>query len=309
MEQSNNQTTPPNSTSNPENKGDTSTTKIPEQSGSENMIINEENKRIILKLIGKYPIFNSFSEEEANRFVSYCTHRNIQPADVVFHQGDKDAHVYVMLRGQVQVLVNDEEVNRIGAGEAFGELGLLQKRTKTATIKALEESDVLIIDQSQLYEMEPQILIKLISYFLKRVSDRFIGLEQTHLRLKAELDQFKSKQSESLSETPPTHALSIPDHSSDFDTLGTKLGHIENQVGKLIQHDQDVHTPLNELKEQMQQQHEQLTQINKQQQNLDTLTKNVPFYLILILALLIALILGIGVIGYLSIQYIQLFGG
>src|SRR5262245_59666726 len=64
------------------------------------------------------------------------------PGEVIFREGDLGRHVYVIRTGDVEVLVNrpdgsSDVIDRLHAGDHFGELSLLREGPRTATIRTL----------------------------------------------------------------------------------------------------------------------------------------------------------------------------
>jgi CRP-like cAMP-binding protein len=58
----------------------------------------------------------------------------------VFHQGDAGDHAYVIIEGQVDVILvsaaGESTVATLGSNEVFGEMALLSKMPRTTTIRA-----------------------------------------------------------------------------------------------------------------------------------------------------------------------------
>lgn len=67
--------------------------------------------------------------------------------EVILHQGGEPAgHLYVIRSGYVEVRVDGQLVDLPGVGEVFGELSLLAGSAPTATVRATEDVECLLLD-------------------------------------------------------------------------------------------------------------------------------------------------------------------
>jgi CRP-like cAMP-binding protein len=60
----------------------------------------------------------------------------------VFRKGDPGDEFYVIESGSVSVVDDGEEIRRLGPGESFGEIALLRAVPRTATVRALEDTEL-----------------------------------------------------------------------------------------------------------------------------------------------------------------------
>lgn len=69
--------------------------------------------------------------------------------EIIFHEGDIGDYLYIITSGKVEVLKNIEgkstPVATLGKGEYFGEMALVNQRTRSATVRCLEATDVLAL--------------------------------------------------------------------------------------------------------------------------------------------------------------------
>jgi small-conductance mechanosensitive channel/CRP-like cAMP-binding protein len=76
--------------------------------------------------------------------------RLFSPGEVIVRQGDQGDELYIVLRGEVSVVLDGPttpvEVSRLGAGEFFGEMALVTGEARTATVRAVAECELLVID-------------------------------------------------------------------------------------------------------------------------------------------------------------------
>jgi pilus assembly protein CpaE len=93
--------------------------------------------------------------------------RAMQPVKVpgrtnVVTQGDKGDSMYVVQEGRAEVVVEPSPGHRVviallGPGDFFGEMALLSQETRTATVRALENCQLLELDRNSLHlQLPPQ---------------------------------------------------------------------------------------------------------------------------------------------------------
>jgi len=76
-----------------------------------------------------------------------------EPGDVIFREGDRGHDVYVIKSGSVEVLRRrpdggEEVVKRLAAGDHFGEMALIRKAPRNATVRAVSALEVLKVPPS-----------------------------------------------------------------------------------------------------------------------------------------------------------------
>ena len=95
------------------------------------------------------------------------------PDDYVFKQGEIGDKAYLLLDGRVAIEVNGKKVAEISEMEIFGEMSLILKKPRTASIKALTPSIVLPIDQKILNDLLsecPPVISSLVKQLAYRLS-------------------------------------------------------------------------------------------------------------------------------------------
>ena len=78
--------------------------------------------------------------------------RYVGPDEVIFCEGQLAGDAYVVLKGEVQIVTGREGepqrlLNRVPAGELFGEIALLRDGTRTATAISREGCELLVLDR------------------------------------------------------------------------------------------------------------------------------------------------------------------
>lgn len=120
--------------------------------------------------------------------------KGYRPGEVVIKEGTKGTSAYIILSGAVEVLKwsgqKEVAVATLGEGQVFGEMGLIEDRPRSATVRALTELRVRNIDRDHFNELlrtKPSVLIPIMkSLFerLRQVSDMLAERVQDAPRLK-----------------------------------------------------------------------------------------------------------------------------
>jgi NADH dehydrogenase len=78
---------------------------------------------------------------------------HFEPGQDVFRQGDLGDRIYIILSGEADVIREDDGLERtlarLKAGEYFGEMALLNKTTRTATVRCVSSMDALSLPKHE----------------------------------------------------------------------------------------------------------------------------------------------------------------
>ncbi|MCB1865004.1 MAG: cyclic nucleotide-binding domain-containing protein [Chromatiales bacterium] len=75
------------------------------------------------------------------------TIREFPAGATLFAAGDPGDAMYYVLDGEVEVLVGDKPINSHGPGEIFGEMALIDREVRSATVRARTDCRVVTVDQ------------------------------------------------------------------------------------------------------------------------------------------------------------------
>ena len=104
-------------------------------------------------LIDMLPAFEDLPEEVLSDLAGRVTLRTLPPGHTLFRAGDRADAFYLIRSGHVTVedtdpATGDRQVLRtLAPGESFGELGLLDRKPRNTTIRAVERAELFRIDQ------------------------------------------------------------------------------------------------------------------------------------------------------------------
>ena len=103
----------------------------------------------LLSLLRAVTLFNGLSDEQLQRLVAISEEEIFNAGDVIVRQGEMEDKLYFITEGQVEVLVRpgagqpERSQVYLGRGQLFGEMALLDKGPRSATVRCSRDHTVL----------------------------------------------------------------------------------------------------------------------------------------------------------------------
>jgi CRP/FNR family cyclic AMP-dependent transcriptional regulator len=99
--------------------------------------------------LANVPLFNACSKRDLQRIARASDQVDV-PADKVLVEEGKPGHeFFLIVDGYAAVYRNGRKVATLGPGEYFGELALLDRGPRSATVKAASDLTVLVLGQRE----------------------------------------------------------------------------------------------------------------------------------------------------------------
>jgi CRP/FNR family cyclic AMP-dependent transcriptional regulator len=84
----------------------------------------------------RIPLFEKFSDEELRQIAPFAEEASADPGNVLVREGDYSYQFVAIDEGTAKVTRDGGTVAELGPGDFFGEIGLLEKSLRTATVEA-----------------------------------------------------------------------------------------------------------------------------------------------------------------------------
>ncbi len=123
-------------------------------------------KNAKVELIKGVPLFSQLGRGELDEVASIADEIDLSEGKELTVEGQPGREFFVIIEGDASVRQGDREINRLGAGDFFGEIALVEDRPRTATVVAETPIRALVItDRSfrTLLERSPEIEGKVMS--------------------------------------------------------------------------------------------------------------------------------------------------
>jgi CRP-like cAMP-binding protein len=95
-------------------------------------------------------LFSTCTRKELRAIAKSAKITNVKQGAQIITEGDEGNTMYVVLVGTARVSRGGRKLATVGPGSAFGELALLSKGPRTATVVALSDMEVAIITRRKL---------------------------------------------------------------------------------------------------------------------------------------------------------------
>ncbi|MBK8041104.1 MAG: cyclic nucleotide-binding domain-containing protein [Verrucomicrobiaceae bacterium] len=136
------------------------------------------------------PLLANFSAQELQQLASFGDSRTFQADDVVIRQGEDNDHLYLVLKGRLEVFQGvegpDLSVAVLEAGDSLGEVSVFDPGPASALVKAMVESEVWLITRDSLdnlFAANPKVAYRLVSRIatclskrLREMNDKLVDL-------------------------------------------------------------------------------------------------------------------------------------
>jgi CRP/FNR family transcriptional regulator, cyclic AMP receptor protein len=125
-----------------------------------------------VELIRNLPLFELCSKRDLRRIAALAVERGVPDGTELIREGEPGTEFFVVVDGEIDVRRKGRRVARLGPGSYVGEIALLSRSPRTATVVAATPLRVLTIagrDFVQLLDTMPELWLKVARTLADRV--------------------------------------------------------------------------------------------------------------------------------------------
>ena len=122
------------------------------------MVVRGANSKI--ELIKRVPLFSKLSKNKLKEVASIADEIDLPKGKNLTREGERGREFFVLIEGGAEVRKGERRVNTLGPGDFLGEISLITKVPRTATVTTSEPTRVLVITDrafGQLLRDSPEI--------------------------------------------------------------------------------------------------------------------------------------------------------
>lgn len=129
-----------------------------------------------VELLGQVPLLRNLPADDLERFAARTRTYEFGPEQDVVEIGTPGRSLFLILDGTVRVLYpsqnTDFELARLGRGDFFGEMALLNDKPRSATVRTVDDVRVLALDKADFREVvaeHPRLALELLEAMSVRI--------------------------------------------------------------------------------------------------------------------------------------------
>jgi CRP-like cAMP-binding protein len=128
-----------------------------------------------LEALRKIPIFADLSERELRKILKATEEYSYPPGAVIVAEGSRSEQLFLILDGNVKVKHGGRTVARMGVGDFFGEIALIDGLPRTASVVADTPVRCRVLLRKEFFEIidaAPQIGWRVLGTLATRLRER-----------------------------------------------------------------------------------------------------------------------------------------
>jgi serine phosphatase RsbU (regulator of sigma subunit) len=160
-------------------------------------------------LLSRIPLFANLPAAELDRILDVLDVKELQVGETLFHEGDLGEHLYVVVKGELQVLMGEGKpdeltLNVLHEGEYLGEMSLIMPGgQRTASVRASASSVLLSLSRTQFIDLtarHPELSASMVRVLSQRLdatnTATFRDLTEKNRQLQRAFDELKAAQAQ-----------------------------------------------------------------------------------------------------------------
>jgi serine/threonine protein phosphatase PrpC len=128
-----------------------------------------------LETLKGIPLLRHLTYTELMRVLNVCEAREYGPGGRMIAEGDAGDELFMIIDGQVQVTKAGTVITYLGRGGHFGEMALVDRAVRSASVAAEQRTSVLVLRREKFYDIvrnESALSVKLLWSFVQVLTER-----------------------------------------------------------------------------------------------------------------------------------------
>jgi CRP/FNR family cyclic AMP-dependent transcriptional regulator len=131
----------------------------------------EENDAVIA-MLEKNPLWAGLDKKDLKAIIKASKEHKFQTGDIILSKGEGGVGFYLIMEGSVEIKSDGNILAKLGPGQFFGEMAVLDNQPRSADVVAAEPSKCFIVSEwafKALISENPRIALKMLEEFARRI--------------------------------------------------------------------------------------------------------------------------------------------
>ena len=136
------------------------------------MKLSDKESAPVVEMLEKSSLWSGLSKKDLKSIVRLSKERTYETGDVIVQKGEGGVGFYLILEGSVEIRSDGKTIAKLGAGQFFGEMSVIDNQPRSADVVAVEPSRCLILSAwsfNALISENPKIALKMLQEFVRRL--------------------------------------------------------------------------------------------------------------------------------------------
>lgn len=144
----------------------------------------------VVRLLKKVPLFAKLNDPDVSQIADQCIRRECPKEQVILVEEEVGQTLFILLKGTVKVTRTSDEgreviITILKSGDFFGELSLIDGKGRSATVVAMEDSELLTLRRAEflsMLERYPVIAVEMMRVMADRIRKADAQIENLTLQ-------------------------------------------------------------------------------------------------------------------------------
>jgi len=127
------------------------------------------------QLLASIPLFSGVPKKGLRALVEATDEVEVPPGKVIVREGSFDRDLFVIVSGSVRITRSGRKLASMGPGDFFGEMALMGRGPRTATVTAESDTRLLVLGSRRfrvVVDHEPSIAHSIMEKMAERLRDQ-----------------------------------------------------------------------------------------------------------------------------------------
>ena len=127
---------------------------------------------VVVDMLEKSPLWSGLGKDDFKAILKVSKQQKFESGDTIVKKGEEGAGFYLVLDGAVEIRSDGNVLTKLGPGQFFGEMSVVDAQPRSADVVAVEPSRVLFLSPwsfKSLVSERPRIAVKMLQEFVRRL--------------------------------------------------------------------------------------------------------------------------------------------